>query len=45
MLKAARWPAKTETGDRLRAWLDEIEAIASFSPSEQASDTGDLQSA
>jgi len=45
VLKAARWPAKTETGDRLRAWLDEIEAIASFSPSEQASDTGDLQSA
>ena len=46
VLKAARWPAKTPTGDALRQWLDEIETIASLpSPSEQASDTGDLQSA
>ena len=45
VLRAARWPARTETGDRLRAWLDEIEAIASLpSPSEQVSDTGELQS-
>ena len=45
VLKAARWPARTETGDRLRAWLDEIEAIASSSASEQASDTDEPQSA
>ena len=44
VLKAARWPAKTETGDRLRAWLDEIEAIAFSSASEQASDKGEPQS-
>ena len=44
MLKAARWPAKTETGDRLRAWLDEIEAIASSSASSEASDKGEPQS-
>ena len=45
VLRAARWPARTETGDRLRAWLDEIEAIASSSASEQASDTDEPQSA
>ena len=45
VLKASQWPAKTETGDRLCAWLDEIEAIASLpSPSEQVSDTDELQS-
>ena len=44
VLKAARWPARTETGDRLRAWLDEIEAIASSSASSEASDTGEPQS-
>jgi hypothetical protein len=46
VLKAARWPAKTPTGDALRQWLDEIEAIASLpSPSEQASDMDEPQSA
>ena len=44
VLRAARWPARTETGDRLRAWLDEIEAIASSSASSEVSDTGELQS-
>ena len=45
VLKAARWPAKTPTGDALRQWLDEIEAIASSSASEQASDMDEPQSA
>ena len=45
VLKAARWPAKTETGDRLRAWLDEIDAIAFSSASSEASDKGEPQSA
>ena len=45
VLKAARWPARTETGDRLRAWLDEIEAIASSSASSEASDMDEPQSA
>ena len=44
VLKAARWPAKTETGDRLRAWLDEIDAIAFSSASSEASDKGEPQS-
>jgi len=44
VLRAARWPARTETGDRLRAWLDEIEAIASSSASSEASDTDEPQS-
>ena len=44
VLKASQWPAKTETGDRLRAWLDEIEAIASSSASSEVSDTDELQS-
>ena len=45
VLRAARWPARTETGDRLRAWLDEIEAIASSSASSEASDMDEPQSA
>ena len=45
VLRAARWPARTETGDRLRAWLDEIEAIASSSASSEVSDTDEPQSA
>ena len=27
VLKFASWPAKTPTGDALRAWLDQMEAI------------------
>ena len=46
VLKAARWPAKTPTGDALRQWLDEIEAIASLpSTSSEVSDTAEPQSA
>ena len=44
VLKAARWPAKTPTGDALRQWLDEIEAIAFSSPSSEVSDTDEPQS-
>jgi len=44
VLKAARWPAKTPTGEALRQWLDEIEAIASSSVSSEVSDTDEPQS-
>ena len=42
VLKFASWPAKTPTGDSLRAWLDQMEAIDSAkqkpSPKEGLSD-------
>ena len=32
LLKEAKWPPKTPTGDELRAWLDECEAMQQPQP-------------